>query len=188
MPFQSTSVWVEAAPRVNIDVALPALPLRATITPGTSRRRSATSRACWRSISSRVMTVTAAGVASTVSGRAEAVTTISSLTAGGAEVWAKAVVARRRLAKTRGDRKGFTTLPSEVVQGRLDRVGLLASGSSFSRALPALPQWGSTRPCVSRLRLQWRGPRRYHTGFPRANAPPSALPLELGLKRAGGRL
>lgn len=33
-----------------------------------------------------------------------------------------------------------------------------------------LSQWGSTRPCVSRRRLQWRGPRRHFTDFPRVRS------------------
>ena len=31
---------------------------------------------------------------------------------------------------------------------------------------PAKEQWGSTRPCSSRLRLQWRGPRRHMHRLP----------------------
>src|ERR1043166_10019835 len=88
MPFHITSVCVDAAPRVKSEVAWPELPVRLTVRPGTSRRTSATSRAsCW-SISLFVTTVTAAGVDSTLSGNAEAVTTIWSLTGVTGVTWA----------------------------------------------------------------------------------------------------
>ena len=78
MPFHSTSVCVDAAPRVKSEVALPGEPVRLTARPGTSRRTSATSRAARSSMSFFVTTVTAAGVDSIVSGTSEAVTTMRS--------------------------------------------------------------------------------------------------------------
>src|ERR1051326_6993930 len=128
MPFHSTSVCVDAAPRVKSDVALPAEPVRLTARPGTSRRTSATSRAARSSMSLRVMTVTAAGVDSTVSTTSEAVTTMRS------EIFWVAAVARKRT-----NRK-FTASsfpPKRPMKLELATAGLLASGSSFPRSLPA---------------------------------------------------
>ena len=84
MPFQSTRVWFELAPRMKSEDALPGEPLRATSTPGTVRSRSAT-EVSWRcSISSRSMTVTVAGTSPSSSSSRVAVTTIdSSYSAGG---------------------------------------------------------------------------------------------------------
>ncbi len=82
MPFHNTSVCCELAPRVKSEVALPFDPLRLSDRPGTSRSTSAMSRAFCSSISFFVTTVTEAGVDETVSGTAEAVTTISSVTLG----------------------------------------------------------------------------------------------------------
>jgi len=44
-------------------------------------------------------------------------------------------------------------------------IGLLAPGSSYSRAFPALLLQSQWYPRI-RPRLQWRGPRRHCTGFP----------------------
>ncbi len=175
IPFQRTSVCVELDPRVNSDVALPGEPVRLTTRPGTSRSTAATSAAARHSISSRVTTVAAAGVESTASGNADAVTTISCEMRG--FCWECAGVAR-----TSGTRQvtmilnGFTTTPpseeADCVSAAwwqlVDRaVGLLASGSSFPRPLPARSSGGLSRDqSVGCRRLQWRGPRRHHTGFP----------------------
>ena len=48
---------------------------------------------------------------------------------------------------------------------KFEAAGLLASGSSFSRSLPAVAV-GRIAQSAGRRRLQWRGPRRYFTGFP----------------------
>src|SRR4029077_16317019 len=62
--------------------------------------------------------------------------------------------------------------PSPAPRGRRcgRAAGLLASGSSYSRAFPrGRPMSGSTPVqwhVRFRTRLQWRGPRRYLTGFP----------------------
>ena len=58
--------------------------------------------------------------------------------------------------------------------GLLREVGLLASESISSRTFPLVQQWSF---CVSRRRLQWRGPRRHLTGFPEHGYEPCS-PLE----------
>src|ERR1041385_2833889 len=133
MPFQSTSVCVDAAPRVKSDVALPAEPVRLTASPGTSRRTSATSRAARSSMSFFVTTVTAAGVDWIVSGTSEAVTTMRS------EIfWVARKRMNRKFMPSSSLRRGTMRLTFAA-------VGLLASGSSFPRSLPADWQWGASR-------------------------------------------
>jgi hypothetical protein len=58
--------------------------------------------------------------------------------------------------------------PREALDGK---AGLLASGSSYSRSFPHGQPSLLEDPLVQwlfrfRTRLQWRGPRRIHTGFP----------------------
>ena len=74
MPFHSTRVCLELAPRMKTEVVFPSEPVRLTLSPGTSRSTSATLRAARSSMSFFVMTVTEAGVDSTVSGKSDAVT------------------------------------------------------------------------------------------------------------------
>src|SRR5574337_1292154 len=73
-PSISTRVWSELVPRRNTEVTLPGPPLLETVTPGRSASRSPTERACWRSMSSRVMTLTEASVSDSVRGVRVAVT------------------------------------------------------------------------------------------------------------------
>ena len=72
-----TSVCPCSEPRIRTAVKVPIVPERWTATPGTSRNRSDTVRACLRSISSAVMTVTELPTALACCGTRLADTTIS---------------------------------------------------------------------------------------------------------------
>lgn len=76
VPSTSTSTWPELVPRMNTEVSLPLPPCVVRSRPGIPRRSSGKVFTCWRSMSSRVITVTAASEASTVCEVRVAVTTI----------------------------------------------------------------------------------------------------------------
>ncbi len=89
MPFHSSKVWSDSAPRVNTDVCWPGEPARTGRTPGTVANSSGRSSACRASISCRSMTVAAAGTSSRSAASREALTTMVSLKLGTGS-WARA--------------------------------------------------------------------------------------------------
>ena len=113
-------------------------------------------------------------------------------------VWANAGIPPPRTPATREDLAHGVLLPESATphRGRVGRreraapvglprtprvasdgaAGLLASGSSYSRAFPpGQPHVRAIHPGSGDLRfrprLQWRGPRRLHTGFPFQTSP-----------------
>src|SRR5262245_13343092 len=102
MPFHSTRVWFELAPRVKTEAAFPGEPSCVVEMPGRVPRTEKTS-VVWRAASSSASTTdTAAGKSDGVSSPNEAVTTTDSEKDGWGEFWAKTGIAPPRIpAQTR---------------------------------------------------------------------------------------
>src|SRR5690606_22551906 len=138
-PSTSTRAWVALPPRRKTVLALPGPPVRAASMPAWRASRSTRSGAWLRSISSRVRTVTEAGMSLTARSTRLAVTwTASRVRASWAALMAgraRAMAAARAAARWIGYIDAFSLVRSPAVRlTRGDKEGMAGAGKAGTAA------------------------------------------------------